>query len=204
MLIIGLTGSIGMGKSAVAAMFRQRGIAVFDADAEVHQLYEGAAVPAIQRVFPGTIEDGRVNRQKLASQLAADPAGFKILEAIVHPLVERAERAFLQQEAARGAAVAVLEIPLLFETGREHRVDVRLVVSAPADIQRQRVLERPGMSAEKFEQLLFRQMSDDEKRRRADYVVDTGSSLVETEAQLAHIIEVLKHREGKAFADYWL
>jgi dephospho-CoA kinase len=204
MLVIGLTGSIGMGKSAVAAMLRERGIAVFDADAEVHRLYEGPAVAAIEKAFPGSSENGRVNRHLLARRLVGDPEKFKALEAIVHPLVERAEREFLKAEAARGAKLAVLEIPLLFETARDRMVDVTLVVSAPPDVQRKRVLERPSMTAEKLEQLLLRQMSDEEKRRRADYVVDTGGSLVETEAQLAHIIDGLMHREGKAFKRHWL
>src|SRR5215510_3849237 len=139
MLIVGLTGSIGMGKSTAAARFREHGIAVCDADAEVHKLYEGAAVPAIEAAFPGTTHGGKVDRQRLAGALIANPTGFAQLEAIVHPLVFAAERAFLHAQAARGAAIAVLEIPLLLETGGEARVDVVVVVSAPAHKQRERV-----------------------------------------------------------------
>jgi dephospho-CoA kinase len=203
MLIVGLTGSIGMGKSTVAAHFRRQGIAVCDADAEVHKLYAGAAVPAIEAAFPGTTEAGKVNRQKLAAALLDNPAGFKRLEAIVHPMVVAAERAFLQAELARGAPMAVLEIPLLLETGGEKRVDVVVVVSAPADKQRERVMQRPGMTEEKLAQIVARQMPDAEKRARADFVVDTGGSFAETEAQVDRIIESLKGREGTAFVTAW-
>lgn len=204
MLIIGLTGSMGMGKSTVAKMLRDLGIAVFDADAEVHRLYEGAAVGAIGKAFPGSIENGRVNRVKLSQVLGGQAEKFKVLESIVHPLVEQSERAFLQAEAERGATFAVLEIPLLFETNRHRMVDVTIVVSAPAAAQRQRILERPGMTPEKLDLLLSRQMADAEKRRRADFVVDTGGSLVETEAQVAHIIEGLAGRKGQALNQHWL
>jgi dephospho-CoA kinase len=203
MLIVGLTGSIGMGKSTVAAHFRRQGIAVCDADAEVHKLYAGAAVPAIEAAFPGTTEAGKVNRQKLAAALLDNPAGFKRLEAIVHPMVVAAERAFLQAELAKGAPMAVLEIPLLLETGGEKRVDVVVVVSAPADKQRERVMQRPGMTEEKLAQIVARQMPDAEKRARADFVVDTGGSFAETEAQVDRIIESLKGREGTAFVTAW-
>ena len=203
MLIVGLTGSIGMGKSTVATRFRAHGIAVCDADAEVHKLYEGAAVPAIEAAFPGTTEDGRVDRQRLAKVLLADPAGFKRLEAIVHPMVFAAERAFLQAEAARGAPLAVMEIPLLLEGGGEKRVDVVVVVSAPADKQRERVLRRPGMTAEKLDQILARQMPDAEKRARADFIVDTGGTFAETEAQVDKIVKALKGREGTALVTAW-
>ena len=203
MLIIGVTGSIGMGKSTVAARFRSHGIAVCDADAEVHKLYEGAAVAPIEAAFPGTTQGGRVDRQKLAQALLADPASFKRLEAIVHPLVFAAERDFLRAEAARGAAMAVLEIPLLLETGGERRVDAVVVCSAPADKQRERVLQRPNMTLEKLEQVLARQIPDTEKRARADFVVDTGGSLDETAAQVDSIVESLRGREGTAFARAW-
>jgi dephospho-CoA kinase len=203
MLIIGLTGSIGMGKSTVAARFRSHGIGVCDADAEVHKLYEGAAVPAIEAAFPGTTQAGRVDRQKLAQALMARPEGFARLEAIVHPLVFAAERAFLQAEASRGAAMAVLEIPLLLETRGEARVDVVVVVSAPADKQRERVMQRANMTPEKLEQMLARQMPDAEKRARADFVVDTGGTLAETGAQVDNIIDSLGSREGTAFATAW-
>ena len=146
MLVVGLTGSIGMGKSTVAARLRALGIAVCDADAEVHKLYEGAAVPAIEAAFPGTTAAGKVDRQKLAAALLAEPDKFKRLEAIVHPLVFEAERDFLRAEAAKGAAMAVIEVPLLLETGGEARVDAVIVVSAPPEAQRERVMQRPGMT----------------------------------------------------------
>jgi dephospho-CoA kinase len=203
MLIVGLTGSIGMGKSTIAARFREHGIAVCDADAAVHKLYEGAAVPAIEAAFPGTTEGGKVDRQRLASALMGSPAGFMRLEAIVHPMVLAAERAFLHAEAAKGAALAVLEIPLLLETGGAARVDVVVVASAPADKQRERVMQRFGMTAEKLAQVLARQMPDAEKRARADFVVDTGGTFAETEAQVDTIVESLKGREGTAFVTAW-
>jgi dephospho-CoA kinase len=203
MLIVGLTGSIGMGKSTVAARFRSHGIAVCDADAEVHRLYEGAAVPAIEAAFPGTTGAGKVDRQKLAQTLLANPEGFKRLEAIVHPLVLAAERDFLHAEAATGATVAVLEIPLLLETSGERRVDVVVVCSAPAEQQRARVMQRPSMTLEKLQQVLARQMPDAEKRARADFVVDTGGTLDETAAQVDNIVESLRGRAGTAFARAW-
>lgn len=203
MLLIGLTGSIGMGKSTAANRFRSNGIAVIDADAEVHKLYRGAAVAPIEAAFPGTTSPEGVDRQKLAAVLLADPSGFKRLEAIVHPLVHAAEKALLNAEAERGAAMAVLEIPLLFETGGEKRVDVTVVVSAPADLQRQRVLERPGMTPEKLEQILSRQLPDEEKRRRADFVVDTSKTIPETQAQIDSVIATLRGRSGTAYERYW-
>ncbi|MGE0700235.1 MAG: dephospho-CoA kinase [Hyphomicrobiaceae bacterium] len=205
MLIIGLTGSIGMGKSTVAKRFAANGIAVCDADAEVHKLYcaGGAAVAPIEDAFPGVTGPDGVERQKLAAALLADPAGFKRLEAIVHPLVHAAERDFLRAEAARGAEMAVLEIPLLLEGGGEKRVDVVVVVSAPAAVQRQRVLERPGMTSEKLEQILSRQVPDADKRRRADYIVDTGVAITETEAEVDRIVGVLRGRAGTAFTRCW-
>ncbi len=203
MLIIGLTGSIGMGKSTAAARFRELGIAVVDADAEVHKLYDGPAVTPIEAAFPGTTAGGKVDRQKLAQALLADPTRFKTLEAIVHPLVFAAERDFLRAEAARGAAIAVLEVPLLLETSGHERVDVIVVVSAPAEAQRERVLARPGMSLEKLEQILARQLHDTEKRQRADFVVDTGGSLAESAAQVDKIVESLQGRRGEAYARFW-
>jgi len=203
MLVIGLTGSIGMGKSRVAARLRALGIAVCDADAEVHKLYEGGAVAPIEAAFPGTTADGRVDRQKLANALLDQPDHFKRLEAIVHPLVFDAERTFLRDQAAKGAAMAVLEIPLLLETGGERRVDVVVVCSAPAEAQRERVMQRPGMTAEKLDQLLARQMPDAEKRKRADFVVDTGGTYAESDAQVDNIVESLQGRLGTAFAKFW-
>ncbi|HEY7084114.1 MAG TPA: dephospho-CoA kinase [Hyphomicrobiaceae bacterium] len=203
MLIVGLTGSIGMGKSTVAARLRGLGIGVCDADAEVHKLYDGAAAHPIEAAFPGTTADGKVDRQKLAAVLLADPGGFKRLEAIVHPLVVAAERAFLKAEAARGAALAVLEVPLLYETGGERRVDRVIVCSAPAEAQRARVMQRAGMTQQKLEQILARQLNDAEKRARADFVVDTGGTFAESEAQVDKIVESLRGRQGTAYAKYW-
>jgi dephospho-CoA kinase len=203
MLVVALAGSIGMGKTTVAARLRQLSIAVFDADAEVHALYEGAAVAPIESAFAGTTAAGRVDRDKLSKALLANPAGFAKLEAIVHPLVLASERAFLKAEMARGAKMAVLEIPLLFETGGQARVDAVIVASAPADAQRQRVLGRPGMNPQKLEQLLGRQVPDAEKRARADFVVDTGGTFEESDTQVDKIVESLQGRTGTAFAKYW-
>ncbi len=203
MLVIGLTGSIGMGKSTAAARFRELGIAVCDADAEVHKLYEGPAVAAIEAAFPGTTADNKVDRQKLAQVLIADPGQFAQLEALVHPLVQEAERQFLRAEAARGANMAVLEIPLLLEGAGHGRVDVVVVVSAPAHLQRERVLARPGMSLEKLEQILARQLHDSEKRARADFIVDTGGTIAESAAQVDKIVESLQGRRGEAYAKHW-
>ena len=203
MLVIGLTGSIGMGKSTVAARLRTLGIAVCDADAVVHKLYEGAAVTPIETAFPGTTAGGKVDRQKLAQALLGRPDAFKRLEAIVHPMVVATERAFLRAAAAKGAAMTVLEIPLLLETGGEGRVDVVIVCSAPAEAQRARVMQRPGMTAEKLDQLLARQMPDAEKRSRADFVVDTGGTFAESDAQVDKIVESLQARSGIAYAKFW-
>jgi dephospho-CoA kinase len=203
MLVVGLTGSIGMGKSTVAARFRSLGIAVCDADAEVHKLYDGAAAPLIEAAFPGTTQAGKVDRQKLAAVLIANPGEFKRVEAIVHPLVIAAERGFLRDEAARGAWMAVLEIPLLLETGGESGVDVVVVCSAPSEKQRERVMQRPNMTLEKLEQVLQRQMPDAEKRARADFVVDTGGTLADTSLQVDRIVESLKGRTGTAYGKVW-
>ena len=203
MLIIGLTGSIGMGKSTAANAFRRRGIAVCDADAEVHKLYAGKAVPLIEAAFPGTTANGVVDRVRLAGALAGDVSGFKRLEAIVHPLVQAAEREFLRVEAARGAKMAVLEIPLLFETGGNKKVDVVVVVSASAESQRARVLARPGMTEEKLAQLLLRQLPDKEKRARADFVVDTDRPVEVNDTDIGLIVDMLSSRRGDAFARHW-
>lgn len=206
MLIIGLTGSIGMGKSTAANRFRALGIPVFDADAEVHRLYGegGAAVAPIEAAFPGTTGLSGVDRVKLAVRLLADPTGFKRLEVIVHPLVTAAERAFLHAEAARGSGLVVLEIPLLLEGKGPRRVDVVVVVSAPADVQRARVLARPGMTEPKFDQIVARQLPDAEKRRRADYVVDTGGPIPQTESRIDAIVDELRGRMGTALETHWV
>ena len=203
MLVVGLTGSIGMGKSTVAARLRALGIGVCDADAEVHKLYEGAAVEPIEAAFPGTTVGGKVDRQKLGLAVLDKPAEIERLEKIVHPLVLAAERAFLRREAVGGAVMAVLEIPLLLETGGEARVDVVIVCSAPVEAQRERVMQRAGMTAEKLEQILARQMPDAEKRTRAGFVVDTGGTLAETDAQVDKIVESLEGRSGTAYERLW-
>ena len=170
MFILGLTGSLGMGKSVTARFFAEQGVPVHDADAVVHRLYEGGAAAAIEAAFPGTTAGGKVDRDKLAARVLGDGAALKRLEAIVHPLVQEAERRLLAEAESRGEKVAVLDIPLLFETGGEKRVDAVVVVSAPPEVQRARVLERPGMTVEKLEAILAKQMPDDEKRRRADFI----------------------------------
>ncbi len=203
MIVIGLTGSIGMGKSTVAERFRQLGIPVCDADAVVHELYEGAAVAPIEAAFPGTTSGGKVDRVKLGQAVLKDPHGLKRLEAIVHPMVQEAEREFLRKAAEQGAQMAVLEVPLLFETGGDARVDVTIVVSAPPEVQRERVLARPGMTPSKLEAILARQMPDSEKRRRADFVVDTGVTIEESHAQVDAIVERLRNRGGRAYQQFW-
>jgi len=189
MVILGLTGSIGMGKSTTAGFFAEAGAPVHDADAAVHQLYDGAAAAAIEAAFPGTTAGGKVDRAKLGEQVLKDPAALKRLEAIVHPLVRRDEERFLQAAEGAGAAVAVLNIPLLFETGGDKRCDAVVVVSAPPEMQRARVMERPGMTEEKFASLLGKQVPDAEKRRRADFVVDTSKDLDSTRAQVRAILQ---------------
>lgn len=197
MLVIGLTGSIGMGKSAAAAHFRAKGVPVCDADAEVHRLYEGEAVPAVAAAFPRVIREGKVDRALLAKEVGGSPARLKALEAIVHPMVVKAELDFLREQERRGAEFAVLEIPLLFETDALSRVDVIVVVSAPEEVQRQRVLARPGMNEEKLASLIKRQLPDVEKRARADFVVDTGTSLADMQDQIDKILDSLQGRQGR-------
>jgi dephospho-CoA kinase len=203
MLIVGLTGSLGMGKSTAAAHLRARGLPVFDADAEVHRLYAGKAVAPVERAFPGTATGGSVDRGKLSAALIAEPSRFAELEAIVHPLVRDAERAFLRTEAARGADLAVLEIPLLFETGADQRVDTVIVVSARPEMQRERLLRRPGFTEEKLHSLLARQMPDAEKCRRAQFVVDTSGEVEASRARLDAIIAELRDRRGDAYERHW-
>lgn len=203
MLIVGLTGSMGMGKSAIASMFRARGIAVFDADAEVHRLYEGAATAEIEAAFPGTTSAGRVDRAKLANAIVKNPDLIERLENLIHPLVRRAETKFLEAEAKRGASLAVLEIPLLYETGADAGVDAVIVVSATPETQRARLLQRPGMDEKRLEVLLARQTPDSEKRRNADFVVDTNGTHEESERQVDAIIAALSPRKGEAFERHW-
>lgn len=174
MIILGLTGSIGMGKSTTAAMFRDEGVPVHDSDETVHRLYSGAAAPLIENRFPGVVVDGTVDRDRLSAAVLGNTEALRALEAIIHPLVREAADAFIARHRHAGAPLALLDIPLLFETGGEGRVDRIAVVSAPAEVQRERVLARPGMTEEKFRAILARQVPDAEKRRRADFVIDTG------------------------------
>ena len=191
---IGLTGSIGMGKTTVAKMFAAHGIPVFDADAAVHQLYAkgGAAVVPVGAAFPGTVKDGAVDRAALSAQVVGKPAEIRKLEAIVHPLVARLREDFLRDAEAAGAPMAVLEIQMLLEGSSARQFDVIVVVSAPEATQRARALARPGMTEGKLAGILSNQMPDAEKRARADVVIDTGTSLAETEAQVAALIETLR------------
>lgn len=196
MIRIGLTGSIGMGKSTTAALFAEQGIPVNDADRVVHDLYRGEAVAAIEAAFPGTSKDGIVDRAELARQLAQNPARFKELEAIIHPLVRQREHEFISEQKAAGRDLVLLDIPLLFETGAESRVDVIVVVSCDADLQRQRVLARPGMTEEKFDLILSRQMPDAEKRRRAHFVIDTGHGVEHARQQVIGIVDTIRSDAG--------
>jgi dephospho-CoA kinase len=196
MLVIGLTGGIGMGKSAAAEHFARAGVPVFNADACVHRLYEGEAVRPIEAAFPGVTRDGRVDRTLLAEKLAGSQQRLKQLEQIVHPMVVKAEIDFLREQEDRGAKLAVLEIPLLFETGADARVDVTVVLSAPPEVQRKRVLARPGMTIDQLEHLIARQLPDAEKRARADFIVDSATSLADMHAEIDKLIESLQDREG--------
>ena len=188
MFVLGLTGSIGMGKSTTARFFAEEGVPLHDADAAVHRLYEGEATALIEAAFPGTTSGGRVDRDKLAKKVLGDSAAIKKLETIIHPLVGRAEARFLDEAARKDAAVVVLDIPLLFETGADRRCDAVVVVSAPADVQRARAFERPGMTEEKFQAILAKQMPDAEKRARADFVVDTSKGLDAARVQVREIL----------------
>jgi dephospho-CoA kinase len=197
MLVLGLTGSIGMGKSTTARFFAEEGVPVLDADAVVHALYDGEAVAAIEAAFPGTSKDGRIDREELSRRVVGDPAALKRLESIVHPLVRAAQARFLADAERSGAPVAVLDVPLLFETGGDQRVDAVVVVSAPADVQRARTLDRAGMTAEKFDALMQKQMPDAEKRRRADFIVDTSQSFDSARAQVRAILATVRAIRGR-------
>ena len=196
MLLLGLTGSIGMGKSTTAAMFRAFGVPVHDADAAVHRLYTGEAAPLIEAAFPGVVKDGGVDRKALGDRVLGDAAAMQRLEAIVHPLVREAEKAFLAEARAERAAVAVLDIPLLFETHGEDRVDAVVVVTADHAVQRQRVLARPGMTEERFAQILSRQMPDAQKRLRAHFIVDTGHGMASARRQVRDILRAVAGLSG--------
>jgi dephospho-CoA kinase len=195
-MLVGLTGSIGMGKSETAKMFARLGIPVYDADAAVHRLYEkgGAAVPVIAKVFPDSVKDGRVDRPELTKLVTADKEAFKKLEQLVHPLVGNEQRAFLEAARVKGAEIVVLDIPLLFEAGGHARVDAIVVVSAPAHIQRARVLARPGMTEDKLDHILSRQTPDEEKRAKAHFVVETDKGLDHAFEQVKSIVAALEKR----------
>ena len=198
MFILGLTGSIGMGKTATARMFAEEGVPVQDADAVVHALYEGEATALIEAAFPGTTAGGVVDRVKLGAQVIGNADAIKRLEAIVHPLVAQKRDQFVAESAKAGADVAVLDIPLLFETGGEKRCDAVAVVSAPAEVQRDRVLARPGMTEERFGAILAKQMPDAEKRRRADFIVDTSKGFDAARQQVREILARVRTMANKA------
>jgi dephospho-CoA kinase len=187
--VLCLTGSLGMGKSTAAKFFAECGVPVHDSDAIVHALYEGEAVSLIERAFPGSTSGGKVNRNTLAAMVLNDQAALARLEAIIHPLVTASREKFLAQAQAHGAPIVVVDIPLLFETAAESRCDAVVVVSAPAEIQRARALDRPGMTEEKFATLLAKQMPDAQKRRRADFVVDSSQGFEQTRAQIRDILQ---------------
>jgi dephospho-CoA kinase len=191
MIVLGLTGSIGMGKSTTAKMFAEAGVPVHDSDEAVHRLYAGKAAPLVEAAFPGTVAGGVVDRAKLGARVLGDAAALKRLEAIIHPLVRADADAFLARHRNAGAPIVVLDIPVLFETGGRNRVDKVVVVTAPAETQRERVLARPGMTEEKLDSILARQVPDVEKRRQADFVVDTGQGLDAARTQVNAIITEL-------------
>lgn len=189
MIVLGLTGSIGMGKSTTAKLFAEAGVPVYDADAAVHRLYEGEAAPAIEAAFPGTTENGKVDRVRLSAAVVHDPAAMKKLEGIVHPMLGASRQQFLQEAERSGAPVAVIDIPLLFETGGDKRVDAVVVVTTSPELQRERILSRPGMTEEKLQAILARQMPDAEKRARAHFVVDTSHGLDPVRVRIRDILD---------------
>ena len=197
MKVLGLTGSIGMGKSATSAMFAEAGVPVFDADACVHALYQGAAVEPVGWAFPGAVVDGVIDRARLSAQVLADPDALRRLEAIVHPLVRAARETFLAEARTRGAPLAVLDIPLLYETGGEAAVDAVVVVSAPESVQKARVLARPGMTEAKFSAIKAKQVPDAEKRRRARFVIDTAHGFAAARRQVGAVIAAMR-QDGTA------
>lgn len=201
MIVLGLTGSIGMGKSTTARLFHEEGVPVHDADAAVHDLYDvgGPAVAPVEAAFPDVVRHGRIDRERLAAQVVGKPAALARLEAIVHPLVTQHRTSFLERAKEQGADIAVLDVPLLFETGGHNLVDAVAVVSAPHHVQRERVMARSGMTAEKFEGILARQTPDAEKRARADFVIDTALGVERARDQVRAILTQLRSRgPGKA------
>jgi dephospho-CoA kinase len=197
MIVLGLTGSVGMGKSATAKMFADEGVPVFDADAAVHTLYEEEAAPLIEAAFPGTVSAGRVDRERLSQAVVGNKEAFARLEAIIHPLVRKARKDFLIAAKAKGAQVAVLDIPLLFETGGERKVDKTVVVSAPHPVQKERVLARPDMTEGKFSAIVAKQMPDSEKRKKADFVIDTSRGFEAAHEDVRAILRTLSKTKGK-------
>jgi dephospho-CoA kinase len=197
MFVLGLTGSIGMGKSTVAAMFRAEGVPVHDADAVVHALYRGEAVPVIEAAFPGTTRDGEIDRGLLGARVLVDPAALARLEAIMHPLVATSRDAFLTEAENKGARLVVLDVPLLFETGGDRRVDAVILVTAPEAVQKERVSRRPGMTPERLAVILARQRPDAEKRARAHFIIDTGGELAATARQVRAILRALAGAKNK-------
>jgi dephospho-CoA kinase len=198
MIVLGLTGSIGMGKSTTAKMFVDEGVPVHDSDEAVHRLYAGEAAPLVEAAFPGTVVDGRVDRERLSRHVIGNAEAIRRLEGIVHPLVRADANRFLAHHRAAGAPLAVLDIPLLFETGGRERVDHVVVVTAPPAMQRERVLARPGMTPDKFEAILARQVPDAEKRRLADYIIDTGYGMEAAREQVRRVIrDVTREKSGE-------
>lgn len=189
MRVLGLTGSIGMGKSTTAKLFAEAGVPVYDADATVHRLYEGEAAPAIEAAFPGTTVNGKVDRTLLSPKVVHDAAAMKRLESIVHPMLRAHHQKFLDDAERSGAPVAVVDIPLLYETGGENRVDAVVVVTTDPEVQRERILARDGMTPEKLDAILAKQLPDAEKRKRADFVVDTSHGLEPVRARIREILD---------------
>ena len=200
MIVLGLTGSVGMGKSATAALFREAGVPVFDADAAVHELYRGEAAAAVEAAFPGTVHEGAVDRARLRARVMGDDAALHRLEALIHPLVQARREAFLADARLGGHTVAVLDIPLLFETGGEAGVDAVVVVSAPEAVQKARVVARPGMTEALFSAILARQVPDAEKRRRADHVIDTGHGIAAARDAVSALLARVGQRAGEGSA----
>jgi dephospho-CoA kinase len=189
MIILGLTGSIGMGKSTTAKLFEEAGVPVYDADASVHRLYEGEAAPAIEAAFPGTTVDGKVDRNRLSAKVVHDAAAMKQLEQIVHPMLGASRQKFFADAEKSGAPVVVVDVPLLYETGGEKRVDAVVVVTTTPEIQRERILARDNMTGEKLDAILARQLPDAEKRKRADFVVDTSHGLDPVRLRIRDILQ---------------
>jgi len=197
MIVVGLTGSIAMGKSTVGAMFAKLGAPVFDSDAAVRDIYSGPTASAVEALFPGVVKDGQVDRERLSERVLSDPAALKRLEEIIHPVVKEARGQFLEKAVAAGRRIAAVDIPLLLETGAEDEVDLVVVVSAPAEVQSARALGREGMTETKLRAILSRQLSDEDKRRRAHFIIDTSGSFQRTEAQVRQFMRAVASLEGR-------